>query len=92
MGENDAVTIRSSFRQSPARMGLFVLGPVLLAAAQLLNAALTGLPLWAAGGFAAVMVSYAVLFARLHVSQLRLEALERPAAARDRSPSSSTQG
>lgn len=91
MGENDAVTFRSSFRQSPARMAMFVFGPILLGIAQLLNVVLTGLPLWAGVAFALVMVAYAVMFARLHVSQLRLEALEQPAVGRDRGNSSSTQ-
>lgn len=88
MEENDAVTLRSSFRQSPARMGMFVVGPLLLAVAQLVNAAITGLPLWAAGAFALVMVAYAAMFARLHVCQLRLAALEGSAPGRSRNPSS----
>lgn len=88
MGENEWITIRRSFRSAPTRMALFVVGPLLLAIAQLVNAAVTGLPLWAAGAFATAMVTYAVLFARLHASQLKLERLEATAAPDDHGTSS----
>lgn len=76
MRAKDDVTPRSAFRRSPVRMSLYVCVPLLLAVLQLANSLLTDLPVWVAAAFAVLMVSYAVMFTRYHVAQLRLEELE----------------
>lgn len=76
------VTLAVAFRRSPVRMSVFALGPVLLAVAQLLNSVVAGLPIWIAAGFAALMLPYAILYARYHVAQLRLQSLESSAEGR----------
>lgn len=72
----DDVTLVSAVRRSPVQMGLFALGPVALACAQLLNSLVAGLSLWVSASFAALMVAYAVLYTRYHLAQLRLRDLE----------------
>lgn len=72
----EEVTFASAFRESPVRMAVFTLGPVVLAVAQLLNSVFAELALWASICFAATMVSYAVLYSRYHLAELRLRTLE----------------
>lgn len=88
MDRNDEITLQSTFRRSPTRMAMFVVGPLLLAAGQLLNVAFNGFPLWAALAFTAAMAVYSAMYARLHRSQLRLRALERATAGTERGASS----
>lgn len=80
----DAITVWTSFRDTPGTMGLFVLVPLALAVGQVLNAALFGLPVWAAAAFALAMVAYAVVFTRLHQARLRVLSLQDSIAAHDR--------
>lgn len=70
------VTILVALRRSPVRMGVFAVGPLLLAAAQLLNSVFAGLPTTVSLLFAALMACYAVLYSRFHLARLRLRALE----------------
>lgn len=81
MSTTDDVTLRSAFRRSPVRMGVFAAGPLLLAVAQLLNSLFAGLPTYVSFGFAVTMVCYAALFSRYHVALLRLQSLEGLTAA-----------
>lgn len=81
MVDREDVTLWNAVRRSPARTGVFVGVPILLAVGQLLNALLTGFPVWAAVAFAAVMVGYAAMYVRLHHSRVRLHVLEHGATA-----------
>lgn len=72
----EEVTFASAFRESPARMAVFTLGPIVLAVAQLLNSVFAELALWASVSFAVTMVTYSVLYSRYHVAELRLRTLE----------------
>lgn len=81
MAVNGDVTLLSLVRSSPARIGLSVVGPLVLACVQLTNGYLHDLPLAAAAAFAAVMVAYSILQARFLRSRARLQSLEGDAAA-----------
>lgn len=80
MVDREDVTLWTAVRRSPVRTGVFVGLPLLLAVGQLLNALVTGFPLWVAVAFAAVMVAYAAMYVRLHHSRVRLHVLEHGAA------------
>ena len=77
MGVKDEVTFRASFRLSPVQMGLFVLGPIALAVAQVMNSFVTGFPLYASAGFTVLMIVYAVWYTQYNLARLRLQHVER---------------
>lgn len=72
----DDVTYSSLLVDSPARMGLFVIGPILIASLQLANSYVHDLPWLASIPFAAVLVAYAVVYARYLLADHRLRELE----------------
>lgn len=72
----DDGTLVGSVRRSPVRMALFAVLPLVLAAAQVLNAALTAMDPLVGLGFAAAMVCYAVVYTRYHLAEDRLRVLE----------------
>lgn len=72
----DDVTLAGAARRSPVRVALFSVLPVVLAAAQLVNGAVTRLDPWVSVGFAVVMGCYAVVATRYLLAQDRLRVLE----------------
>ena len=66
-------SLTSVAREAPDRFLLLVVGPVALAAIQLLNSVVNGFPLALSLAFAAVMVAFAVLSAQHARSTIRLQ-------------------
>ncbi|RQG97804.1 hypothetical protein [Natrarchaeobius chitinivorans] len=64
------------FRAAPVKSSLLVLGPVALAAGQLLNSYVNGVSPAVAIGFAAVMIGFAAVATGHHAAELRLRRLE----------------
>lgn len=75
VGKN-IVPVVALARDAPVRCCLFVVCPLVLAAAQLLNSYVNGLTPLASVPFAVAMTAYAVLIARHTHSALRLNRLE----------------
>lgn len=76
MPTSSDVTLLAAFRRSPVHMGVFAVGPLVLAFAQVLNSLLLGLSPYVSGVFAVLMTCYAILFSRYHLARLRLHSLE----------------
>ncbi|WP_123538524.1 hypothetical protein [Halosimplex salinum] len=58
-------------RHFPIRTALFTLGPLVIGAAQFLNAAVHGSNLWLVAAVAAMMVAYSVLVTRYQLATFR---------------------
>jgi len=59
----------------PVRTALFSFGPLVLAVLQLVNGHLHGIPIPYVGGFAALLIAFAVLITRYHLVTFRLTKL-----------------
>lgn len=76
MATKTNVTLTDLFRASPAEAGLFALGPLVVALAQLANSYFHDLPLPFALALCAVMVTFSVVVTRHLLAELRLRRLE----------------
>ncbi|WP_433631430.1 hypothetical protein [Halomicrococcus sp. NG-SE-24] len=76
MTDNGDVTFRKMLREWPVQTSLFSFGPVVLAAAQLLNGFYFGSTLTYHALFGVVMVAFAVLVTRHHLVTFRIRQLE----------------
>lgn len=75
MSARDGETVVRLAREFPVRTGLFTVGPLLIALAQIAIAFVHDVSLLATGSFAAVMVAYAVLVTRYHLAAYRRTSL-----------------
>ena len=66
-----------SFAAAPVETLLLSVGPLVLAAGQLLNGYVNGLPLRVTAPFAVALVAFAVVASRHHAAEHRLRRLER---------------
>lgn len=74
MATDEATFVRMT-RRFPVRTALFSFGPPVLALLLLANGYLHGLPILYVGGFAALLVAFAVFVTRYHLVTFRLMVL-----------------
>lgn len=71
----EEVTLAVLFRSMPVQSGLFTVGPLVLALAQLANSAVTSLSVPYALAFAVMMLGFSMLSTRYHLAKFRLRTL-----------------
>ena len=82
MTSNDVLLLREMIRAEPVQSGLFILGPIVVALAQLLNSYVNGLSLAVSIPFALVLLAFSILLVRYQLARFRLGRLEGDALAR----------
>jgi urea transporter len=71
MATRDRPTFEEMCRAFPIRTGLFTFGPLLVGAAQSLNAVAHGTNLWLVAFIAVVTVAYSILVTNYHLASFR---------------------
>lgn len=76
MATRDEASFRRMCRTFPIRTGVFTVGPLAFALAQVLNAAVHGVPVWPVALVAAVMCVFSALVTDYHLARFRRRRLE----------------